>query len=203
MVEGPRLSRYFALFAIAWVIAMMWRIYPQFKDAVRVDGRLTTVDDYVDGTCGERVGPAAATCLAEAREEAQRLLRHDQGKSILLIEAPILGYLLIYLPIALWQSQRRVAPRGLTRERMRSAAFLFLATTLALMMAAPSRAHADAQQTQSFAVWRQMQECAKQATKQFPDHTPDGNAKREAARQECLRAHHLPVTSPVVSPPPR
>lgn len=109
MTEIPRLSRYFALFALVWVIAMMWRIYPQFKDAVRVDGRLTTVDDYIDGICGERVGPAAATCLAETREEAQRLLRHEQGKSILLIEAPILGYLLIYLPVALWLGQRRAA----------------------------------------------------------------------------------------------
>lgn len=66
---------------------------------------------------------------------------------------------------------------------------------------APSRA--DAQQTQSFTVWRQMQECAKGAQKQFPDHTADSNAKREAARQECLRARRLPVTQPVSPPPPR
>jgi len=35
--------------------------------------------------------------------------------------------------------------------------------------------------------------CAQQAAKQFQDHTPDGNAKREAARLECLRRNHLPV----------
>jgi hypothetical protein len=107
--DTPRLSRYYALLAIVWMIVMTWRIYPQFKDAVRVDGRLTTIDDYVEGTCGERVGPAAATCYAETREEAQRLLRREQGKSILLIEAPVLSYLLFYVPMALWRQQRRAA----------------------------------------------------------------------------------------------
>jgi hypothetical protein len=105
-----RLSRYIALFAVLWMVVLTWRIYPQFKDAVRVDGQLTTVDDYIDGTCGERLGPGAATCLAEAREEAQHLLRREQGKSILLIEAPILGYLGFYLLVALWQN-RRAVPR--------------------------------------------------------------------------------------------
>ena len=45
-----------------------------------------------------------------------------------------------------------------------------------------------------------MQACAKQAAKRFPDYTPEGKAQREAARQECLRANHLPVTQPVPSP---
>jgi len=101
-----RSSRYFALLAITWMIIMTWRIYPQFKDAVRVEGRVTTVEDYLESTCGERVGPAAATCLAEAREDAQRLLRREQGKSILLIEAPVLAYLAIYVPLALWRRKR-------------------------------------------------------------------------------------------------
>jgi hypothetical protein len=107
----PRLSRYFALLAIVWIVAMTWRIYPQFKNAVRVDGRLTTIEDYVSGTCGERVGPGAETCLAEAREEAQRLLRREQSRSVLLIEAPLLIYVVIYLPIALWMSGRAVSER--------------------------------------------------------------------------------------------
>ena len=110
--ETPRLSYYFLVLAIAWMAVMTWRIYPQFKDAVRVDGRLTTVDDYIDETCGERVGPAAETCLAEAHETAQRLLRHEQGKSVLLIEAPVLGYLLIYGPVALWRSRRQSLAPG-------------------------------------------------------------------------------------------
>src|SRR5579871_2928010 len=102
-----RLSRYAAVFALLWMIVLTWRIYPQFKDALRVDGQLTTVEDYVDGMCGERLGPGAATCLAEAREEAQHLLRREQGRSILLIEAPILVYLAVYLLATLWQ--RRAA----------------------------------------------------------------------------------------------
>lgn len=75
-----------------------------------------------------------------------------------------------------------------------------VALASAIAMSA-SHALADAQQTQSFSVWKQMQECAKTSIKQFPDHTAESNAKREAARQECLRAHRLPVTQPV-SPPP-
>lgn len=88
---------------------------------------------------------------------------------------------------------------------MSHARFILLALALTLAATAvvgPQRARADAQQTQSFAIWRQMQLCAKQATKQFPDYTPEGNAKREVARQECLRANHLPVTEPVPTPTP-
>jgi hypothetical protein len=104
---APKLSSYLVAIVIAWMAVMTWRIYPQFKDAVRVDGRLTTVDDYIGDACGERVGPAAGTCLAEARETAQRLLRREQGKSVLLIEAPLFAYLLLYLPIALWRGRRQ------------------------------------------------------------------------------------------------
>ena len=63
----------------------------------------------------------------------------------------------------------------------------------ALAAAAPRLARADAQQQQSFHVWSQMADCARQAAKQFPDRTPESNAKREAARQNCLRQRHLPV----------
>ena len=83
------------------------------------------------------------------------------------------------------------------------ARWMMASLALALVTAAalgPSPALADAQQTQSFSVWKQMQECAKASTKQFPDHTAESNAKREAARQECLRAHRLPVTQPVAPP---
>lgn len=101
-------SRYFLVFALVWMVAMTWRLYPQFKDAVRVDGRITTVEDYVAETCAERVGPAAGTCLAEARAAAQRLLRDEQGKSILLIDAPLMLFLL-YLPLR-WIIVRAIRP---------------------------------------------------------------------------------------------
>jgi hypothetical protein len=81
-------------------------------------------------------------------------------------------------------------------------AFL-LGLTLAGTVAAPNLARADTQQKQNFSIWHQMDDCTKQAAKQFPDHTPGSNAKREAARQACLRARRLPVTAPVAPPPPR
>ena len=65
--------------------------------------------------------------------------------------------------------------------------------TIALLAAAPRLARADAQQQQSFRAWSQMADCARLAAKQYPDHTPADNAKREAARQNCLRQRHLPV----------
>jgi hypothetical protein len=109
LLDQSRTSRYVALFVILWMVILTWRIYPQFKNAVRVDGQLTTMEDYIDGTCGERLGPAAATCLAETREEAQHLLRREQGKSILLIEAPILVYFVVYLFGALRRQRQRAA----------------------------------------------------------------------------------------------
>jgi hypothetical protein len=102
MVMSPsRGSRYFVVLAVIWVVAMTWRIYPQFKDTIRVDGRLTMVSEYLEDSCGQRLGPAAAACLDAARKHARVLLRREQGKSILLIDAPLFGYLLIYLPARL------------------------------------------------------------------------------------------------------
>ncbi len=76
-----------------------------------------------------------------------------------------------------------------------NAPLILLALVTALGLAAPRAARADPAQTQNFAIWKQMDKCAAQANAKFPDHTPDGNAKREAARQECLRANHLPVSA--------
>ena len=75
--------------------------------------------------------------------------------------------------------------------RLVLAAALLLASAAALT---PEAARADAQQQQNFTVWKQAQDCARRAFKQYPDYTPEGKAKREAARQECLRQRHLPVT---------
>lgn len=81
--------------------------------------------------------------------------------------------------------------------------FIFMFFGSVVMIGASRLALADASQNQSFTLWHQMQDCAKQAAKQFPDHTPEGNTKRENARQECLRAHRLPVTEPVPTQAPR
>jgi hypothetical protein len=96
-----RLSRYFIVLSAVWVLAMTWRLYPQFKDTLRDDGRLVTLEAYVDDSCGQRIGPGAASCLDEARATGRRLVAREQGKSVLLIEAPLLAYLLIYVPARL------------------------------------------------------------------------------------------------------
>jgi hypothetical protein len=77
-------------------------------------------------------------------------------------------------------------------------AFGFVGLALAL-----PPAHAQGQwntpgiplQKQTAMVWREMDLCAQQAAQKFPDHTPNGNAQREANRLECLRLNHLPVTT--------
>jgi hypothetical protein len=87
---------------------------------------------------------------------------------------------------------------------MKDAPFALLMGTAVLLAAAPRLVRADAQQQQSFRVWSQMADCARLASKQYPDHTPEANVKREAARQNCLRQRHLPVipASPAGAEPP-
>ena len=69
---------------------------------------------------------------------------------------------------------------------------------LAAMLLPAARARADLYQQQADAAWRQADLCARESFKKFPDHTPDGNARREPARRACLRNHKLPV--PVAAP---
>jgi hypothetical protein len=104
-------SRLFLVLAALWMLAMTWRIYPQFGDAIRVDGRLTTVADYLGDVCGQRVGPAAATCRDESGEKAQLLLREEQGKSVLFILAPLLFYVALWCPARLLETRLR-GPRA-------------------------------------------------------------------------------------------
>lgn len=114
MASGFRLSRYFVILSAVWILAMTWRLYPQFKDTLRDDGRLVTLDTYVDDSCGQRIGPGVASCLDEARATGRRLVAREQGKSVLLIEAPLLAYLLIYVParLALDGWRRRAGMAG-------------------------------------------------------------------------------------------
>jgi hypothetical protein len=97
--------------AALWMLAMTLRLYPQFKDAIRVDGRLTTVAAYLEDACGQRVGPAAATCLAESGETAQLLLRQEQARSVLAILAPLLIYICGWRPAQLLRARLRVRRR--------------------------------------------------------------------------------------------
>jgi len=76
---------------------------------------------------------------------------------------------------------------------------IFVSWLSALATALPARA--DVLQQQSFSRWKIMTNCAAAATRQFPDHTPEGNAKRETARLDCLRNHKIPL--PAAAPPPQ
>jgi hypothetical protein len=60
----------------------------------------------------------------------------------------------------------------------------------ALWLATP--ASADQNWKTSSAIWRAMDKCNDAAQKAYPDYTPASNAKREAARQKCLRGGNLP-----------
>ena len=95
------LSRYFALFAAAWIVVMAGKVYPQFKDTLQVDGRVVALDDYVEDACAERVGPLATSCRATKLETGRRLVAAKQAKALLLIEAPLILYAVLYLPIRL------------------------------------------------------------------------------------------------------
>lgn len=103
-----RPSRYFMVLCAVWLVAMTARLYPHFKDTLRVDGRPMVLDDYVAASCGGRNGAEAARCAAAAKLAAQPLIAREQAKSLLLIEAPLLGYLVVYLPA---QAALRRLPR--------------------------------------------------------------------------------------------
>ena len=109
------ISRYFALFAAAVILATTWKVYPLFKDTVRVEGRVLSLDEYVADTCGERVGPLATSCREATLEHGRRLVASQQAKALLLVEAPLLIYVLIYLPY-------RAAADRLRRSRRQGAA---------------------------------------------------------------------------------
>ncbi len=181
-----RLSRYFLLLVTVWVIAMTWRIYPQFGDGLRIDGRVASVEQYVDDSCAQRVGPAAQTCLAEAAGEAQILLRREQGKSILLITAPILLYLLAYLPKA-------VAGAAARRRRNFLGAVLFALCAASWALAPPEARAGGSQEQESQQKWHMADVCMRAAFKKFPDYTPEGNARRENFRRACMRDNGLPA----------
>ena len=83
--------------------------------------------------------------------------------------------------------------------------FLILLAALCLPVAV---AHADMMGDEfkrNSGVWKYNDYCARQAFKQFPDYTPEGNAKRDHAMQQCLAATHAPPRpslSPTPVPPP-
>lgn len=77
-----------------------------------------------------------------------------------------------------------------------------LALTAMALAAAPPAA-ADQNWKTSSAVWKAMDKCTQAARKAFPDYTRESNAKRETARQNCLRTGNLPGETGAPSPPPQ
>ena len=98
-MSSPALARYFTVFAAAWILAMTWKVYPQFKDSLRVDGRVVALDQYVVDACSEKAGLEAAACSATKLESGRRMVASEQAKALLLIEAPLILYAVLYLPI--------------------------------------------------------------------------------------------------------
>jgi hypothetical protein len=85
---------------------------------------------------------------------------------------------------------------GATSLRM----MLVIAAAVSLPLMA---ARADPNQKDADAAWKIAGQCASAAFKKYPDYTPEGNAKREAARLECLRNHKLPTPSPTATGGPQ
>lgn len=79
-----------------------------------------------------------------------------------------------------------------------------LALALLLAVLIPGGAWAQTDTTQgtvkTIKVWRAQDACAKKAFKQFPDYTPESNAKREEARRLCLATGNLPPRNGAPAP---
>ena len=106
MPAKPSASRYLVLFAALWIAAWTWKLYPQFKDTLRVEGHVVTLEEYLENACGERVGPFATSCRATTLEQGRRLVVSEQAKALLLMQAPLLLYGVLYLPLRLFRRRR-------------------------------------------------------------------------------------------------
>jgi hypothetical protein len=76
--------------------------------------------------------------------------------------------------------------------------YIFLIAAAVCLMVSEARAQIPGQEnpfTRSQRVWKVRDACSRSAQKQFPDHTAEGNAKRERAFQQCLEAYNLPYES--------
>jgi hypothetical protein len=72
-------------------------------------------------------------------------------------------------------------------------AFAFLLATASTHALEQWQVPGMSQQKASGMVWQEMRDCARAASQQVQDHTPEGDRQREALRLNCLRVHHLPV----------
>lgn len=63
----------------------------------------------------------------------------------------------------------------------------------AVALLLPLDAVADQPWKTNNAIWNVRDKCTRQAQQTYPDYTSESNAKREKARQACLRANNLPA----------
>ena len=81
----------------------------------------------------------------------------------------------------------------MTTTRTAYIATALIASGLAMPWAS---ALADSNWKQSSAKWSLMDRCTRAARKQYPDHTAEANAQREASRRQCLRTNNWPADDP-------
>jgi hypothetical protein len=84
---------------------------------------------------------------------------------------------------------------------MRSKLALALLLAVALL-GLPGAAVADQNWKTNNAIWKLRDNCAAAAQKAYPDYTPESNAKREKAREACLRGNNLPTDDASSAQPP-
>lgn len=73
---------------------------------------------------------------------------------------------------------------------------------LGITLVAPVRAD-TVRKKQSFEIWHEQDDCAREAFKKFPDYTRQSNARRDAAMLRCEQKHHLPPRADVGKSPVR
>jgi hypothetical protein len=88
---------------------------------------------------------------------------------------------------------------GLDRSYRRRAYRVVVALALLGGAMPPARAQLPGYSghKQSERIWSQMDNCKRQAWKQHPDYTREGNAKRDEVVKHCLEASNTPPVSPL------
>jgi hypothetical protein len=85
---------------------------------------------------------------------------------------------------------------------MKRSVFILFATVIVALGLSAGAARATGQGNDAINKWKSMDKCARQAQLAYPDFTPDSNAKRDAALQNCLNAGNLPPREPLAPPAP-
>lgn len=117
------------------------------------------------------------------------------------------GFPLLRVPSLAWPkywcrgTRQRAEPLSRGVQPMKPLYLLSLLLPAVGVLAGPATAASLADSKSSHAVWHQMDNCKRQATKQFPDHTPQSMAQRDRAVQRCLDEARLPPVAPLAPAP--